>query len=392
MSCSSFKRLAWIRATRISALALASSFFLSSAALSKHVNFELPAYDKLTDGAGPETNDTREKPRHRPGSQSLSPLRLSDESESYSVGKDGKMKAAVSENVKAGVGAEALTAGVSESLVGDKSGKLGNKVLKDAKKVSVMPLALVESEDEAQKKTDTISDAEREQLTDLWNATINRSPDIQFVINRLQPNSNPNHATATAMKMLSGILFNAMQAVPFMLGPGVNPAMFMGTGVGSSALASLVQGQEAKNAKKQAISQEQATMLYKMVRDTADHLVEKYRGYKKQMNTYARALSDMQYLQSVVAETRPAQDAAKQIDMEYTLRKAQRDLDGVGDDVRMYRQGLSDLAGSEAVAKLDKQFDDEQIALQKLTGESSPGEAPKMVPTQTATKPGAQIQ
>ena len=46
--------------------------------------------------------------------------------------------------------------------------------------------------------------------------------------------------------------------------------------------------------------------------------------------------------------------------MEYTLRKQQRDIDSVAEDVRRHRLTLVDMAGDEAVDKLDKQLVEEQ--------------------------------
>jgi uncharacterized membrane-anchored protein YhcB (DUF1043 family) len=57
------------------------------------------------------------------------------------------------------------------------------------------------------------------------------------------------------------------------------------------------------------------------------------------------------------------QDAAKQLEMEYTVRKAQRDMINISDDIHRYRQSLTDMAGNDAVDKLDQ---DVQTELQNL--------------------------
>jgi hypothetical protein len=82
----------------------------------------------------------------------------------------------------------------------------------------------------------------------------------------------------------------------------------------------------------------------------------------------------------MVAEARSGQDSAKQLEMEYTLRKQQRDLDSIADDLRGHRQSLIDLAGADAVDKLDKELFDErnkleatndQVPLASATGQTS---------------------
>ena len=65
----------------------------------------------------------------------------------------------------------------------------------------------------------------------------------------------------------------------------------------------------------------------------------------------------------MMKDARAGQDAAKQLEMEYTVRKAQRDMISISDDIHRYRQSLTDMAGPEAVDKLDK---DVQSELQNL--------------------------
>lgn len=100
-----------------------------------------------------------------------------------------------------------------------------------------------------------------------------------------------------------------------------------------------------------------------MVRGTADKLVDHYRNYRKEMTNLRLAEADLTALQTMVRETRSTQSPSTAIEMEYTLRKAQREINGITEDVRKYRQNLNDLAGGDAVAKLDKQLDEEQLAM-----------------------------
>lgn len=365
----------------LAVLAMAGSLTLSPMAFAKHAAFELPACDRLMDGEGPpsaekpnpETTGTEVvKPTQ---SKDLSPMKLTNDKDSFSVGNDGQVKMTVEENVSKqaeGATVDPTAAGVPESVIKTKKGDIGDKLVRDAKSVNVGPLTLLESEEEAQKKSDTIGDAERTQLTDLWSATINRSPDIQFVINRLQPTTDQSHATATAIKMLSGALFSAVQAVPLMMpGGAMSSASYMGIGSGTSMLQNLLSGADAKNVKKAQISQEQATILYKIVRDTADKLVLEYRKYRKCRSDFDRSNRDLEDLRMMVAQARSGQDPSKQIEMEYTIRKAQRDVENVSDEAGMHRQSLADLAGPDALSKLDSEMEQEVVALKNLTGDST---------------------
>ena len=375
---------------RLTVVAIACSIALAPVSLAKHAAFELPACDRLMDGDGPGSKPQPSAQTTDGKALDLSPMKLTDESDSYSLGKDGKMKARVQENVKAGAD-KAISTDTSESVVHDNSGNISDKVLKDARKSGLMPgVLLTESDDEKNKKASTISDAERSQLTDLWTATINRSPDIQFVIGRMMPNTDQSHATGTAVRMLGGALFSIVQAAPYMMGTAGNPGMFMATGAGASMIQQMLSGSDQKNAKKQQISQEQATILYKIVRETADKVVYEYRKFKKCHNDYDRAISDLEDLKEMVKNARSGQDAAKQIEMEYTIRKAQRDVENVGEEGRLHRQQLADLAGGDAIDKLENEMQEEQIALQKLVGSDESGQTalkdpPIAAPTEAIT-------
>lgn len=383
---------------RAAALTLAASILLVPVASAKRpASFEMPVCERLMQGSGPnetpaptavtpnsEQQSTTDVKRGV-GSSDLAPMKLTEDKDSFSIGNDGKIKMEVQQSVEsASKGATGPDMGESASVIGDRA--LGQKLIKDAKAVSVAPLALVESEDEAQRKLDMLGESERAQLTDLWSATINRSPDVQFVINRLQPNSDPNHATATAVRMLSGALFSAVQAAPMLMGPGMNMGAYLGIGSGASMLQNLLQGNDAKAAKKQAISQEQATILYKIVRDTADKVVLEYRKYKKTRADFDRATTDLEDLRTMVTQARAGQDASKQVEMEYTLRKAQRDVENITDEAKIHRMALIDLSGPDAVQKLDDQVEQEKLALKKMIGpdqniNQDPLEAP---PTEVA--------
>lgn len=355
-------------------LLLATTLAYPAASFAKRLSFQTPVQEKLSEGAGPGS-----KPAAAPKSTSvasgktLAPLGLDGE-QKPAENNGGFLQASASVSQVSATPSAAVTAanGKSESVVGK---GLGSKVIKDAKKVDIMPIALMETDEESSKKAETMVDAEKRQISELWQSTIDRNPDIQFVITKLQPSSDANHAMASTMKMLSGALFGAMNLAPLAMGGGVgqaaNPAAMMGMGAGSSLIQGLFADHNEKNAKKHMISQEQATILYKIVRDTADKLVASFRDYKKELVAMGRANTDLQDLQAMVAEARGAQDAAKQVEMEYTLRKARREIEKEMEDVRRYRQELADLAGSEAVAKLDKEMEDERIALENLTGHAT---------------------
>ena len=413
------------RAARKQSVCVLLSLFFVGLALpseAKKLSFDLPSSDKLTDGDTPQSTIKSTAPAGDTAEAAqpavpLTPLGLHDDekanqaaaaSDSTDGGSgDQVLKSTVSQTdfkgkSKAGSGDKNEVASGKEESVIDKK-NLSQKVLKDKKGKnlpagpSVEPLALqspkvdlVEGDDETKAKVDATLDAEQHQMSELWQSTIDRNPDIQFVIQKLQPNSDANHAMASTMKFLTATLCGAMNMAPFMLPGGVsgsNPAAMMGMGSGSSLIQGLFQDKATKGLKKQAVSQEQATILYKIVRDTADKLVVSYRDYKKEQVSVDRASTDLADLKSMVAESRQGQDPAKQLDMEYTLRKAKRDIDEKVEQTRLYRQQLTDLAGPDAIAKLDKQLVEEKGAIDMLTAGGTPVTDPAVKPADKGAGP-----
>lgn len=370
----------------------------------KHSEMSLPTYEKLLQGAGPATNDKStqtDSPSNQDGnsgtgnidqSSNLSPLTLTDSAES--------------KNNEAGTAGDTANGAVLKSTVtttdyvphqGDPdvlgarsiSNKKPHKHKKNdhsdeswsqqAAEVKVGPLPLLESDGETQKKVDTVHDAELAQVGDLWEATLTHNPDIQFVIQKLQPTSNPAHLANILARMLSTVAYGGLGAMSMM---SPNMGTFAAASMGGSMMQTALGITQSKSDKRAKLTNEEQTIMYNMVRNTCDKLVSCYRAYKKYWNSLTRASSDLQDLQAMVAESRAGQDSAKQLEMEYTLRKQQRDLDSIADDLRGHRQSLVDLAGTEAVEKLDKQLAEEHNKLEatNIPGGEQPGQTIEQQP------------
>jgi hypothetical protein len=334
---------------------------------SKKAPLQASGYEKLSNGDGPATNDSGTAPVTGTHGQinvdsaatqdQLKPMTLHDQDASNQPGQgsdtpDGDvLKSGVSttDYVPKENDSKELQ---SKSINGD-----SKSLVKKAGKVGLGPVQLVESQEETNKKVDAILTAEQMELSDLWEATLAKSPDIQFVVQKLQPTSNPAHLSTILTRLLSTAAFGGMGAA-MMVSP--NMGMYAATSAGSSMIQQVLGMREKADAKRAKLSQEEELVMFKMVRDTCDRLVDSFRDYKKHFTSLNRATTDLADLKAMVAEARSGQDPSKQLEMEYTLRKQQRDIDGVASDVRRQRLTLIDLAGEDAVDKLDKQIVDEQ--------------------------------
>jgi hypothetical protein len=122
--------------------------------------------------------------------------------------------------------------------------------------------------------------------------------------------------------------------------------------------------------------------------------VENYRNYKSNLTTLKLAQADFSDLQNMVKDAKANQSNERVIEMDYTLRRSERELNMITSEVRKYRQTLVDLAGVDAVAKLDKQMDEENLAMDPSVEEAikeqvnAPGDVvpvDAMKPTQADT-------
>ena len=243
------------------------------------------------------------------------------------------------------------------------------------------PTQLQDTDEDTDKKVSTVLDPQKAELAELWDAAMARNQDIQFVVQKLMPSKDPRHTTAMMLKMVSTAMYGAMCAGGMIMpmGGAYNPGLYMAQSAGGSIVMQALNGAQSRTAKKTALNETEAIMLYSMIRGVANQVVESYHDYRKYLGSVNRAWIDYQDLQAMAAECRAHQDANRQIEVEFMLRKQRRDIDSLNDDVRRSRQALADLSGSEAVDRLDK-----QIAIE--TGKPT---EPEQLTTGPGTQPGA---
>ncbi len=243
--------------------------------------------------------------------------------------------------------------------IGNRGGKIDQ-----ARQVNAMPMVLMDTDAEVEGKVLTDRDCEKAQISDLWEATLGRNQDIQFVVQKLMPSSDRNHTTNALMRMISSMIVSSANTGTVVFGP--NPATIMGSQMTANMIYQLIGVQEAKANKQAQIDHGQAIMLYQMVRNTAEKVTETYRDYKFHARRIDTAQVRALKLQNMIQDARAGQDAAKQIEMEYWVDKAAADIEEAVYMARRYRHSLIDLAGAEAVCKLDQSFQDQFLAEKEI--------------------------
>lgn len=340
-------------------------------------SFDLPTAEKLE---GDTADDAQANPELAP--MSLTETRSSEPAATTTAtpAPQGSLNANVTENAFIPKGPlegdgnnNSLLAPMS--VKGSKSqdvGKLGGSLLEQANSINAAPLPLIESAADSERRADEKQEVEREQLTTLWEATLSRSPDINFVLQKLLPTTDPSKVTTVLMRTLAQVASVGVGTIG-MVSP--TPGGYAMQNVGFSTMQQILNMTDSKAAKKAKITQTEQIILYNMIRDTADKLVLSYRNYKAKHQSLFKANSDFDELKNLAAEAK--KDGSKEVEIDYTLRKQQRDIEELGSQLGTLRQMLSDMAGAEAVAKLDGSIDDE---FKKLHPELAPATDPERVP------------
>ncbi len=374
--------------TLLASTSIPPAYSISIGGSKKSSSFDLPLADSIDGDTAGDAAQTQAPAANNPD---LAPLSLTDtktNATNATTGatipdKDGTLNAAVTQNALAPKGpleGENKELLAPTSVKGSKLSKLGSGNLSEtAKSINVAPLALIESSNEVERKFDETQEAEREQLTALWEATLTRSPDINFVLQKLMPNSDPSKTTTVLMRLLSTAAMGGLGAAGMIM-PGSGGYMIQSGGM--SVMQQLLNITDSKAAKNAKVTQTEQIQLYNMIRAQADKLSSSYRTYKAQHKSLYRANADLEDLKALAPAA--LKDGAKEFEIQYTLKKQHRDIEYLGSELNKTRQDLLDLAGNDAVAKLDGSIDDEfrrihpELAPAVVAGEQ---EAPAVQPT-----------
>lgn len=228
--------------------------------------------------------------------------------------------------------------------------------MRGASPIELGPLELRDSVDATRSGNIKLVDSEKEQLADLWDATMANNQDIQFVVMRLIPARDPAHTHASLTKLLSTALYGAVTAGSVVLPQTANMSGAINRS-GVQMIQQLLSATHSKDSAKTAMTESESIMLYNSVRSVADRLVDNFHEYKKYVNLKDMAEHDYADLKSIVSSSWADLSVKDQVEMVYFVNKSKREIEALDFDRRRCRQAIADLSGLEAVEKLDQQID-----------------------------------
>lgn len=202
--------------------------------------------------------------------------------------------------------------------------------------INASPLTLINTTDESFAKLTKEEQArEKEILTALWESAIEKSEDIQYVMEKLIPNGDGKKSAKILMKTLSTIIYTGIGTMG-MLEPSqstyiqstmamVDPMLETNYPSASSipsyerpkyAANYLMFENRQHNKREQLakVSQAEQIMLYSMIRNTANQIVCAYRNYLSATDEPSKALARQKLIDLSGAEAVDKLDKASQLD------------------------------------------------------------------------------
>jgi hypothetical protein len=205
----------------------------------------------------------------------------------------------------------------------------------------------------------TSAELNSEELSDLWDAALANNPDIQFIIEKMTPKKS-SIKSGGVVKDLSHAMYGCVLS-----GEGVANAAAKQS-AGTQLIMDVLSDKQSKEDKKQGTKESDAIVLFKMIRDTAHKLTTHFYNYKKFMNGLDRANLDLIDLTAMVADTREKVNSSHASELDYLLRKQQRDIEAIQISMERCHHELAVLCGQNAVSKLDVRIA-ENISLSRRT-------------------------
>ena len=201
--------------------------------------------------------------------------------------------------------------------------------------LNATPLTLVPATDELYTKLTKEQQTEKEEILLLFRLALMKSEDVRNLLKKMYPTGDKVGAESFLNSLVS---VAKVEEVTMNLNAGFSV---------SSQLLALA----AEKAKYKMTDQERSEFL-RSVRPLFADVVGQYRDYKIKHKQLHIANEDFEDLKKMFADAKNM-DASKQIEMEYTLRKQQKDIDEIGKTLKEYRQFLAELTSEDAVQKID---------------------------------------
>lgn len=194
------------------------------------------------------------------------------------------------------------------------------------------------------------SQTEKEQLLELWRATLARNRTIQFIIKSLSSNPNEVEQNNVVMQALSKALF-----VPFYAMSAVanNSLVSGGSMVGARVIGDVVDATTDKADRSRQITKTDLIVLFMLVDDVAERLRRAYYGYKDALIEKRLLGHELIPARMDASEALAKNEKSSVFFTRMVVRDLERKLRLTEHNYLSNRRTLLELAGEQAVESVD---------------------------------------
>jgi vacuolar-type H+-ATPase subunit F/Vma7 len=200
--------------------------------------------------------------------------------------------------------------------------------------------------------------SEKEQLLELWRATLLRNRSIQFILKSLAADPKSVTAKNNIMQALTKAMF-----VPFYAVSAVadNTLITGGSLLGARVIGDVVDKNDKERAVDQQITRTDMVVMFMLVDEVAERLRQSYYQYKDTRIKRAFLDEDLQasgYDLTEALDAAPENGMSEQVFLARMINnELQRQVRLLDLDYRSSRRMLIELAGEQAVANIDPMID-----------------------------------
>ena len=194
------------------------------------------------------------------------------------------------------------------------------------------------------------SQTEKEQLLELWRATLARNRTIQFIIKSLSANTDEIEKNNAVMQVLSKALF-----VPFYAASALtsNALVSGGSAVGARVIGDVVASTNAQTDRTKEVTKTDMIVLFMLVDEVAERMRQSYYTYKEAKVEKELLLFELEPARIDAAEAMDQKDASSVFFTRMVVRDLERNLRQVDLQYASNRRTLIELAGEQAVDSVD---------------------------------------
>jgi hypothetical protein len=209
----------------------------------------------------------------------------------------------------------------------------------------------IDDKDLEASREEVYSENEKEQLLELWRATLARNRTIQFVIRVLSINPDDIEQNNSMMQVLTKAMF-----VPFYALSAVsrNSLISGGTAVGARVLGDVVDDVNSDRERADHITRTDLIVLFMLVDELAERLRTTYREYKDLIVAEKLINEELEIARIDANDALQLDETSSVFLSRMLLRDLERRLKFTIQAKRNTRRTLIDLAGEESLASVDK--------------------------------------